>query len=140
MTGTKGSSDGPDGKHIPKLSDELCKDVLEFGPEVPPHVIVDVPDALHLIADSETSVRHAIRQEAPSSERLRTMTVTCDASVLGSMMKRMTLMKPSAALTISLVREPSSRQMLYSSCSIVDASIESAERQREATINAQGGP
>lgn len=45
-------------------------------------------------------------------QSIPTMTVAWDASVLGSMMKRMTLMKPSAALTISLVRDDSSRQML----------------------------
>lgn len=53
------------------------------------------------------------------------MTVTCEPNVLGSMMKRMTLMKPNAALTTSLVRDDSSRQMLCSSCSMVVTSIES---------------
>lgn len=58
-----------------------------------------------------------------------TMTVACDASVLGSMMKRITLMKPKAALTISLVRDDSSRHTLCSSCSLVDASMASAREK-----------
>lgn len=53
------------------------------------------------------------------------MAVACDASVLGSRMKRMTLMKPKAALTISLVRDDISRQTLYSSCSLVGTSMAS---------------
>lgn len=56
-----------------------------------------------------------------------TMTVTCDASVLASMMKRMTLMKPREALTISLVRDDSSRQTLCSSCSRVVTSMASGK-------------
>lgn len=58
---------------------------------------------------------------------MHTMTVTCDASALGSMMKRMTLMKPRAALTISLVRDDSSRQTLCSSCSKVLTSMASGK-------------
>lgn len=54
-----------------------------------------------------------------------TITVTCPASVLGSMTKRMTLIKLSAALTISLVRDASSRHTLCRRCSIDPMSIES---------------
>lgn len=63
------------------------------------------------------------------------MTVTCEASVLGSMMKRMTLTKPKEALTISLVRDDSSRQTLYSSCSNVDTSIESERTNKNGVLN-----
>lgn len=35
-------------EHTPKLPDEFGEDVLQFCSEVPPHVILDVPDALHL--------------------------------------------------------------------------------------------
>lgn len=56
---------------------------------------------------------------------MHTKTVTCETSVLVSMMKRITLMKPKAALTISLVRDANSRQTLCSSCSMVLTSIES---------------
>lgn len=58
-----------------------------------------------------------------------TMMAACDASVLGSMMKRMTLMKPKAALTISLVRDDNSRQILCSSCSLVVASMASGKEK-----------
>lgn len=60
---------------------------------------------------------------------VRTRTVACEASLLGSRMKRMTLMKLRAALTISLVRDDSSRQMLCSSCSKVLTSMASGERE-----------
>lgn len=58
---------------------------------------------------------------------MHTITVTCDANALGSMMKRMTLKKPRAALTISLVRDDSNRQTLCSSCSKVLTSIASGK-------------
>ena len=37
-----------ENQHLPKLSDELSEDVLQFGSEVSPHVVLDAPNALHL--------------------------------------------------------------------------------------------
>lgn len=62
-------------------------------------------------------------------ESMPTMTVACDASAFVSMMKRMTLMKPNAAFTISLVRDDSNRQMLCSSCSMVVTSMASGKHK-----------
>lgn len=40
-------------KHVsPKLSDELCEDIFQFGPEVSPHVVLNASDALHLSTES----------------------------------------------------------------------------------------
>lgn len=117
-----------ENQHLPKLPDELGKDVLQFGSEVPPHIVFDAPDSLHL-----NRVTSGINEGTTVSYRIvcimsmPTMTVACDASVLGSMMKRMTLMKPKEALTISLVRDVSSRHTLCSSCSLVVTSIASEE-------------
>lgn len=119
-------------QNLPKLPDESGEDVFQFGSEVPPHVVMDVSYALHLRASqSSSSVRAQISLKS-ACKCLRstpTMTVACDASVLGSMMKRMTLMKPKAALTISLVRDDISRQMLYSSCSLVATSMASGRQK-----------
>lgn len=37
-----------ENQHLPKLSDELGEDVLQFGSEVPPHIVFDAPNAFHL--------------------------------------------------------------------------------------------
>lgn len=38
----------PKNHGSPKLPDELGEDVLQFGPEVSPHVVLDAADAFHL--------------------------------------------------------------------------------------------
>lgn len=124
-----------ENRHLPKLSDELGEDVLQFGSEVPPHVVFDVPDALQLNTSTKSEVciksghDYLLWCTQVSIMSTPTMTVACDPSVLGSMMKRMTLMKPKAALTISLVRDDSSRQTLCSSCSLVVTSMASGKEE-----------
>lgn len=109
---------------LPKLSDKLCENVLEFGSEMSPHIVFDAPDTFHL--NTELKLFKAVSQsELRDHFLLLTITVACDARVFGSIMKRRTLMKPKAALTISLVRDESRRQMLCSSCSMVLTSMAS---------------
>lgn len=122
-------------QHSPKLSDELSEDVLQFGSEVSPHIVFDAPNAFHLNTRVKISVKWGHSRffimDSISITSVPTMTVACDASVLGSMMKRMTLMKPKAALTISLVRDDSSRQILWSSCSLVATSMASVKQSAQ---------
>lgn len=44
-------------KHLPKLPDELGEDVLQFGSEVPPHIVFDVPNSLHLNTESDICIK-----------------------------------------------------------------------------------
>ena len=34
---------------LPKLPDELGEDVFQLGPEMSPHIILDAPNAFHLL-------------------------------------------------------------------------------------------
>lgn len=100
---------------------------------MPPHVVLDASNAFHLSTNQRVKYilngghSYLFVESLVSRNFMHTMTVTCDANALGSMMKRMTLTKPRAALTISLVRDDSSKQMLCSSCSKVLMSMASGK-------------
>lgn len=116
-----GGNKSQSSKPLPQLPDELGEDVLQLGSQVPPLVVLHAGDALHLSRQSimKPGHDHTFKSTHILRERVPTMTLACDARVLASMMKRMTLMKPSAALTTSLVWDDSSRHTFCSSCSLV---------------------